>query len=755
MIFNIEKLTQNLVDANYDMRAINQILKGLDNDFDEIKKIDHTVAAATIRQLNEAYMNFYKNEEPQKRQNQLLLLINLANEKFNIEPLLDKYHDYQTLRTMERDLRSGYDIAIYSSRPDEKDYDLDKIDKIKLADRHGLFKDLTEEQCFAIKETELTDDMINSLLRAKREGILLQFIKNLHYSSDPFEVLVFTYFKEKQNDYVEKIKEKNTTFKKTLVELLTDGDPNIIENFEKVKGYLDKFSVYELNELLTTKITDEQINLLDINFKNSTLLKIIQNYQKYNAALLHAFDGLKNVSISREPAYSLERLSELIETEKEEETIKYIRMELENNGAVSESDLKEIILGVNSGIDVMKYVTEPEDTQVFAYEDNEKLFIRVLLEYNKRHPEKEIDLSLIFESDEKGSNFYDTSNLEGLTDMLQLDIDITPFVEVDNDLLLTLAEKQSSLKLSNEQLMLAVKYMDLAKTEEQLDFIIELISNNYKIMDKQEIYKESANIYKEINEVASYDKFSKKIIDEKLTDENCMSLIEKLKEYQKSSGMFREICKYCIQYDRPLFISADVIEKLSGEKLDIIYKDLVDGLDPSKYASADYSKEQMQILSKINHAMVNISGYQRSSANDVLRKILTPDTSVEVLEYLLELIKKEKIHPLNFNKNYTLEQTKLYDAWEDVSYVFSYDLYKESKDLDTFICDYIRKARRNLDKSLPLSKQEEIFKNAKKEALEKALELDDITIEATILIHKLQEKEEKIEERSQDKEQVR
>ena len=46
-------------------------------------------------------------------------------------------------------------------------------------------------------------------------------------------------------------------------------------------------------------------------------------------------------------------------------------MELENNGAVSESDLKEIILGVNSGIDVMKYVTEPEDTQVFAYEDNE------------------------------------------------------------------------------------------------------------------------------------------------------------------------------------------------------------------------------------------------------------------------------------------------------------------------------------------------------------------------------------------------
>lgn len=751
----INNITTRLMNEGYELNSINQISKCLTNGLKYIENISMTIPASTIRQINEAYMKFYKDKlDESDIEDSFKLIIDYANEGADISPLLKKMHKKDFLATMIPDLREGYSTELYQSPDDKKDFNLDKVHFIKsLVDRH-VFDDLNEEQTKQMRiffqrllvgnyeiarNLTSTNEIREHFINAKENGILMDFINSLEDvlgKDDIQKKYLDTYLSKKHPEIFEEIKSQDSSFKTALIDLLKDEKCEF--NAKLIKKNLHKLSGSELKPILNLTLTDTQLEILDLNFKRFDMLAITKFPEDHNIKLVKLFGSYEKIPFSRIHD-TLKDFAKLITPDIEEDALKFFKMELDNNPGASTSDFREIIYGLQSGIDVMRYVTEDEEKQSMPYTEDEKKFIRLLLEYNKKHESAPIDLNDVFiDDDDKGNDFYDTSNIDGLIRLLEVDINITPYVEADNDMIYALAEEQESYKLSEEQLQLMAKYYSLAEEERDLSFLMSLVSQQYQVMDKHDIYKASVNVYKEINQVAQYDDFTRKMIDERLTDDNCEKLLWALQQYIDATGLFKEICKYNIQHDLPFFIDKNTIEAVSEDKLEVIYKDLIDGINPAPYSSNAFSLEQIQKLSEINRLNEHTNSYRDKKIEEALRKICYPEVSIELLDYVKRQIELDKVRTENLKKEYSCEQTKLYDSWDDVIYIYNYILYSTLKEADEIVAKSMREARKNLDKNSPLEEQKKAFIQAQLDGLAKAADEID-NMEAKIIIFKLQE----------------
>lgn len=754
--YEINSITTRLMNDGYELNAINQISKCLTNGLKYIENIAISTPGSVIRQINDTYIKLYKDKMNEDEiEDVFKLIIDFANEKADISPLLKKMHKKDFITVMIEDLRNGYNTEIYQSPNDKKDFNLDKVQFIRSLAQKNIFDDLSTEQFEKIKNffqrilvdnyeiarnLTSTNEIKEYFLKAKEDGILMEFLDSLEDAlskEDIKQKYLDTYLSKKYPEIFEEVKELDNSFKSALIEQIVDEHK--ANNAKLIKKNLHKLSGAELKPILELNFTNIQLEILDLNFRRFDMLAIVKFPEEHNLNLVKLIGACDKQPFSR-MRDTLKELAKLITPEIEESALKYIKMELDNNEEINVYDIREIIYGLKSGIDVMRYVTEDSEKQKYPYSSDEKKFIRLLLEYNQTHKENPIDLTCVFieEEDEKGNDFYDTSNIDGLTRLLEVDVDITPYIEADNDMIYSLAEQQEKLKLTKEQIDLMSKYYNLAETEEDLSFLMVLVSEGYKIMDSHDIYKSSVSIYKEINKIAEYDEFTKKIIDERLSDDNCERLLWALQQYIEATGLFKEICKYNIQHDLPFFVDKKTIESVSEDKLEIIYKDLIDGANPSLYASNDFSLEQIQKLSEINHLNEHTNSYRDKKIEDALKRLCYPTVSTELLDYIKRQIELDKLRIDNLKQEYSYEQIKLYDNWDDVSYIYNFFLYNASKEADEIVAKTVRQARTKLDKSLPIDEQEKIFINAQLEGL--AFAADTISdMEAKIVIFKLQE----------------
>lgn len=731
--YEIDNVIAELMEEGFDLNVVNQVNKCLNNGFDEMKGVSINATAQDIRLINEIYTKLYKdctNETDLSHVQKIF--VELINNNLPLEHFITKWHSCAMLTMMLEDLKEGLDIKHYMNIGSADDYNANKISALRFLLKENVFDGLTEDQIFALKSISYQYNDASIVISAKREGIIDDFIHYLKLRrNDVPDAHATAKFKASYPEWIDLAENSSVEYIEKFKFLLEDEIKT--QRLKTIKDYIKKFNIEDLKTIVNTEITEDVMDILKLKNEPHVIVDIITNNDKYNMELINLLNDYgKYLS-----TYDLKQLTKMLNEIDLEKGLEAIEEEIKNNPEVICRDLIEILSGIKSNIDISYYLTEEDQKYPFDY--TAKRYIRLILEYNKKHEDNPIDLNNIFDDYNKGENLIDNDNIEELINVLEKDINITPFLEADCDTIDTLIYNYEKYNFSQEQLDLLLAYEKFEPSEENYEFLMDIVSNDYQIMNQEDIFRQSVKIYKELAKLAEYDEFSKKILDEKLTEENCMLLVSCLKQYQKASGIFKEICKYNLSHGNLFALNENLGQTMSEEKLDIIYRDLIDGINPSKYASDSFSVEQLKIFSEINKIISSVeTEYTRNELTRSLNKIYNPDFSVEQLEYIKERIKKEKTVS-HFEPEYNLRQMKLYDKWRDAFYIYNFDLYHKSENANDILCKVIRKEYSKLDKTLPVEEQEKIFKNIQKETLTQIAENEELELDmdTKIFIYKI------------------
>lgn len=744
--YEIDVIINKLLEEGFDLNTINQVNKCLNNGFEEMKNIGIHVTADQIRQISEAYNSFYKNEYGEKDLKHVqCLFVEALNERLPLQNLTNRWHQLSTLTMIIEDLKEGINVEHYLPPSGQQNYGTDKMNSLRRLSKENFFDGLTAEQINAIKTINFKFNDISILLNVKQEGLIDDFIKYYKSRIDVPGAHIMAKFKNAHPDWVKVVENKNAEYIAKF-DLLLKEEENI-EKLNKIKGFLKTLNIVEVETLLKYEITEDVIDILKMKFDSHVTMDIIENPDKYNMQLVKLFNEYE-YGIS---TYDFKYLKKIMEELPEEKVLEALRQELENNDVATIKDFVEIIEGIKSGIDISRYITDSE--QDYAYDYVSKRYIRFILEYNKKHEDCPIDLELIFDDYDRGEDIINNDNIEELISLLEKDIDITPFIEADPDTIDTLSYNYEKYNLNPEQLKLLVSYEKFEPSEDNLEFLMQLVGDGYKILNQEDIFRSGVSIYKKLSKLAEYDEFSKKILDEKLTEDNCEVLINCLIQYQKATGIFKDICKYNLSHDNLFVLNENMGQNMSTEKLDIIYQDLIEGINPSKYASDNFSLEQLKIFSEINRYVHNMEDdFRKTDVTRELNQIYNPNFSIEQLQYIKnQIMTRHKMG--KYKPEYSVRQMKLYDNWTDVSYIYNFSLYNRAEKANDMICSAIRKAYGKLDKSTPIEEQEKLFKNIQKETLTSIAESEelDLDMDTKILIYKIVEN---LDEKAKEQENI-
>lgn len=738
----INEIISDFMANGYDMNAINQIHKALNNGFDAVADIEITVPAGDIRAINEAYMKYYHDSyDKETYQRQLLIAV---NNRLPLDYIIDKKHEQSILSSIISDLKEGKDVSYYITPPDKRDLSSSKINMLKTLYSHDFFNGLTKEEIESVQNLDINSSNVNDLINCKKDGTLKSLLEvAIENKKNNFsECYLLNEIKTKYNEWYDKVKTLSPAYIATIFELIEDEE--ISNNLIKIKDYIHKFSAKDLEKIAKFKLDEKSESIIALNYSATTLIDILQKPEDFDLDLIKMLDSY---NIQRTSTYILKELSSYIKEIDRMNALKQILNELENNDEARIEDIEEILLGLKSNIDINYYITDEEQEYPFGY--TEKKYIRLVLEYNQKHSDKPINLDEIFDSSEKGINLYDSGNIEELIELLEADQDITPFIEMDSDMLSTIVYNREHYNFSNDQWKKLSDYQFLEPDEAETEFLMKIIEEGCEVLSQDDILRRSISIFKELNQMASFDEFSKKVIDEKLTEDNCVKLLECLKQYQSSTGLLKEICKFNIEQDKFIIMSEDVAKGMSPEQLDIIYGDLKYGVDPSRYASNSIPLEKMKIFSEMNRIIHDMKdGYTKTTLSDDIRKIYAKDFSIKQLEYIKERVKHGD-SVSHYKPTQSLENMKFYDKCKSVFYIYDFEIYEKSKKANNRICDIIRSGYDKIDQTKPIEEKEKEFIAIQKKALEEAAEHVEIDMETKILIYDFikkleQAKEEKI-----------
>lgn len=712
-----EELTSILMAKGYYIDCINQIIKGYENGFEDIVSVNSDVDKDDIRILNNLFNEFYKNN---MYVSQMHILIEAANDHLLIDPLINKKHNADFLEQLYKDIKNNKDYTLYITDKDKPDLSIGKVNFLTTLRDSEQYNKYTKEDIDKIKiilnNHPLSNELKNAILTTDNTKIL-DYLKNgydidvckTYVEIDKYHPEALEMFKS-----VKKIDKLNLLWQKYCT------NPDLI-NCLVNKTNINKYSNNALKKMFES-IEDNNLNYERI------LNKDISDDAKFNLILFAAKGGnielaekFEKYDVFDDCSYSFEQLINGLD-DADEELLNIILKELETNDQMCISDLKLIEDGYKNGLDISLY-TSQENTE---YDITEKNFLLELLKYNKRNPDNQIKIEDIIDetSREIDINYY---NLETITDAFNSNINLMSLRDWDTDKLDCALEAIEKFKLPQDKIELMTKYLDLIEEDTDAAFIVKLLNSDYQITNTHDIYKNSVNIYKKLDNLKSYNDFCKNIIDEKLTEENCEKLINILSIYTKSKPEIQPIYEKVIESGHYVEINPS----LSNDRIEIILNDLIDGITLKPYMSNEYSIEQIKKYSEINHILNNMNTkfYDLDSSEP---KLYNKDYTIEQLDFIENKIKSGKIQKEILNPEYSTDAMSFYSDCYDKIWIYDFYIFNQNEKLCDLITKQYRESFRNLDKSLPLNEQIEQMKSTEKQILENAAESADMDMKLYI-----------------------
>lgn len=728
-----EELTNMLIAKGYYIDCINQIIKGYENGFKDIISINIDVDKDDIRILNNLFNKFYKDKTDIT---QMHILIEAANDHLLIDPLINKKHDADFLKQLYKDIKNNKDYTLYINDKDKPDLSINKVNFLTTLRDNEQYNKYTKEDIDKIKiildNRELSSKLKNIILTTDNSEIL-DYLKD-GYAVDLCETYVE--INKYHPEALEMFKSVKNLDRLNLLWRKYCNDPDLI-NCLVNKTNINKFSNNELKKMF------ESIENNNLDYEK-ILNKDISNDAKFNLILFAAQGGnielaekFEKYDVFDDCSYGFEQLIDRL-NDADEELLNIILKELETNDQMCISDIKLIEDGYKNGIDISLYMPQ-EDIE---YDVTEKEFLLELLKYNKRNPDNQIKIEDIMDENSKeiDINYY---NIETITEAFRSNINLMSLRDLDTDKLDCALDAIEKFKLPQDKIELMTKYLDLIEEDTDAAFIVKLLNSDYQITNTHDIYKNSVNIYKKLDNLKSYNDFCRNIIDEKLTEENCEKLINILSIYTKSKPEIQPIYEKVIESGHYVEINPS----LSNDRIEIILNDLIDGITLKPYMSNEYSIEQIKKYSEINHILNNMNTkfYDLDSSEP---KLYNKDYTIEQLDFIENKIKSGKIQKDILNPEYSADAMSFYSDCYDKIWIYDFYIFNQNEKLCDLITKQYRESFRNLDKNLPLNEQIEQMKSTEKKILENAAESADMDMKLYIygIVKKIDSIEKNIDE---------
>lgn len=721
----ITTLTNKLLNEGYELNCINQIIKGYEKGYLQFKNIKSYVTAQDIRKLSDGYNTFYLNSEPNKNAELELIkeqLIDVLNNKLPIDKFIDKRHSISFITIAMEELMAKHDISILENPDTTKDYSKNELVFFKYIRDHKDFNLLTTKDIDDLKknievytsdELEELKDQIEyngigvikylSKIKPSNLSILPQLIKaesicpelidNLvSYNREITEFLIKNYLLDKEKVY----------------KIIPYIESNEVESLNSVQKLLYGFENDKIDEILKMDMSmNNKLEVLDL-IKKGADLDLIKGIFSYD------YRGLKIGNYHCQ--------NTIIDASKVGPALyPFIFKEMENNINVDIYDIKEIVDGYKEGIDVSLYISKDD----LSFDSEEKEFIKEILKYNKLFPNNPIDLSIIDKNYYEISYNGDNLPVEDLMYAIKKGININNLVYFNGYEIEEIMELEDEDIITNEILEKLAEYKQkgLIKEDKPIAPLVYLIKDGYEIVNKTDIMKKSIPLFKELKEISKYDDFCEKIIDN-IEEDNIIPLYNMIKNYIQAPSYIQNL--YQLLYNKNIFPKNKIDINISKEKINILCKDIEDGINPLPYMNNIFTLPQIEGFSKINHTLLKkeIDPFYI----DPIKKSLYKNFNKTQLDYINKQIEdgNYKIHSV-MNIQYSPEQMQLYQKWED-KYIYNFVFYQKYEEIDNKICKNLRKEFAKLDKSLPIEEQKlrlnEIEKNVLTKVAEEATDMD-------------------------------
>lgn len=738
--YEVNRITDCLVENGYAFNSAMYIINLLKNGIEYALQIKPWVNARTLKEFNDVIKQFY-NVDRSSEQSIVCAMIDALNINVEKERLFDRKHSEKYIKQITNDYEMGNDPSVYfmpTEISQANDFSDTKINflvslrdnDIKVTDEFKVkFWDLNlsssehGELCtYIIKSKNF--DIIDEL----ESGVSLDsariYLRIKEISDEVYDACHEKHANFRQLEEICECLEKDIEKTKFLIDLLLSLDSSETRTLGKILRLNENITIKELNDILSLELdNDTKFYLIDLkyayNFDISTLMK------------------LKNINFSKR---GLEKIADAVK-EVDDKLIDYINIELENNKNAEPDDIIEIIKGYNAEIDIDTYITKPE---AYAFCSADKEFVRELLEYNKRNPEKAVDIEDYVDFDDASiySSILDDQDIA--ISALKHNFDIkkiedSPSEYID-EIINALEDKYNPITI--EQAEQLIDYFEFADDSSPMATLIEIVKGNFKILNREEIYQESFSIYKEIEELKNYDDVCKNAIDNDLRDDNCEKIINLLKKYKDARPEVKEILK--ISIERKFY--KDVDDTMSDAQLKEILYAAQNGIFGKKYLSKEFHPRQMHIL-----ADLELSVEDSYFVRDNIFRMSKPEFNIEKLNFLAEYIKSNQkyLDSKIINPEFSMDKMDLLIKLSEKKYVYDFELIAKYENLNSKLVKKIEELFNFvLQSNNDDIETKRIFCQKEEKKFLQELSEEDITMEQKVMLFKLIGK---LEDKTEDK----